>query len=275
MKLFHAKSYFILMLLFTQFCQAQIYAYKKSTLYLLGSDYLPVKNEREATYILQLEKSDDTTFICRYYNTVGPIVRQESFFDSGLTIPNGEFAWYDANGNIDSLATVSRGKKISFTSFNDSLKGMISIHFYNGSIYEKRDYVHKLYTDSTGNTSDLTEKEKKEHEKFATDSAAAKAEPPKFKKGAGDWQKYVSNHIAVPDRFTNVMKTGSYTLLVSFLVNKKGEVTELLLLRSCELSADLEVLDVLKKSPLWQPATMYGKPVIYRQKQSMTFTSGY
>jgi hypothetical protein len=89
------------------------------------------------------------------------MVKLESFLDSTLFIPNGRFAWYDSHGNIDSSAHVYRGHKASFASYDDSLKPLISVKYQDGNLFEKRDYVQNIYTDSTGNTSDLKEKKRR------------------------------------------------------------------------------------------------------------------
>lgn len=46
---------------------------------------------------------------------------------------------------------------------------------------------------------------------------------------------------------------------------------ELYLVKSCEWSADAEVFRVFKNVPKWIPAQQNGKPVIYRQKQALTY----
>jgi hypothetical protein len=68
--------------------------------------------------------------------------------------------WYGVRGIVDSEAVVYRGRKTSFTAFDDSLKTTVSIKYRIGNVYEKRDYIANIYTDSIGNTYDLTEKEK-------------------------------------------------------------------------------------------------------------------
>ena len=68
------------------------------------------------------------------------------------------------------------------------------------------------------------------------------------------------------------MREGSYEVVASFLITKEGKVDEVILMRSCEWSADLEVLKIFEDSPLWQPATQNGNKVIYRQKESFTFS---
>lgn len=92
------------------------------------------------------------------------MLKQESFLDAGLSIPNGSFLWYGVRGTLDSEELVYRGMKTSFTAFDDSFKTTVYIKYSNGSVYEKRDYITNRYTDSAGNTYDLAEKEKAERD---------------------------------------------------------------------------------------------------------------
>jgi protein TonB len=165
---------------------------------------------------------------------------------------------------------VYKGRKTSYIYYDDSLKPIVSAKYKNGSLFEKRDYLLNIYTDSTGNTSNL--KEKEERDKLP-DSVTATQKAASFgTNGHNDWKKYLEKHLQVPDRFENVMPNGSYEVVASFLITKGGKVSDVFLMRSCEWSADLEVFKVLEDSPLWQPATQNGNNVIYRQKQSFTFS---
>jgi hypothetical protein len=131
---------------------AQNYAYTKAKVSLLKYDFTKARNFNDATYLLQVVKRSDTEYVCRYYNKSGPMLKQESFLDAGLSIPNGSFLWYGVRGTLDSEALVYRGMKTSFTAFDDSFKTTVYIKYRNGSVYEKRDYITNRYTDSTGNT---------------------------------------------------------------------------------------------------------------------------
>jgi protein TonB len=65
---------------------------------------------------------------------------------------------------------------------------------------------------------------------------------------------------------------GYYTVVISFLVKEDGSVGELEVIKDPGYGTGQEVLRVFKKAPKWIPAIMDGVPVIYRQKQSMTFS---
>lgn len=261
----------ILFFSFFQWADGQTYAYTKATVYLLKDDFTAAKKINEATYLLQVVKRSDTEYVCRYYNKFGPMLKQETFLDSDLSIPNGSFLWYGVKGAADSAAVVYRGRKTSFTTYDDSLKTTIHIQYRNGNVYEKRDYLTNIYTDSIGNTYDLAEKEKAErdsHLQFKKAQADTNQIEAKF---PGQWNRYIDKHLLVPDRFSQNLPDGIYHATVSFRVDKDGKVDQVELLRSVEWSADLEIFRTIENSPLWTPAVQFGRNVVYRQKQNLTF----
>jgi hypothetical protein len=64
---------------------------------------------------------------------------------------------------------------------------------------------------------------------------------------------------------------GLYTVVCSFVVLKDGTISEVMALNDPGYGVAEEAVRVLKKSPKWIPAMQQGKPVTYRQKQSITF----
>jgi hypothetical protein len=275
MKCLPSIFFIILFFSFFQWADAQTYAYAKAKVYLLKNDFTIAKKIDDATYLLQVIERSDTEYICRYYNKFGPMLKQETFFDSDLLIPNGSFLWYDEKGVADSAAKVYRGIITSFTAFDDSLKATVSIKYRDGNMYEKRDYIAHIYTDSVGNTYDLAEKEKAEREsflQFKKDQADTNQTEAKF---PGQWSRYIDNHLLVPDRFSQNFPDGIYHATVSFCVDKEGKVNQVEILRSVEWSADLEIFRILENCPLWKPAVQFGRNVIYRQKQNMVFQIGH
>jgi hypothetical protein len=120
------------MLCWLQCIQIQEFAYKRASVYLLKKDFTEAKNLDKATYLLQIIKYSNTNYSCRYYNKFGPMMKQEVFLDSSLSIPNGWFLWYDNNGNLDSLAHVYRGHKTEWTYYSDSIQSLVHIKYKNG-----------------------------------------------------------------------------------------------------------------------------------------------
>lgn len=240
-------------------------------IYLLKSDWSAANGMDEATYFLQIIKQSDSDYTCLYYQKFGPLVRQESFKDADLTIPNGRFCWYNDNGELDSTGWVTNGKKDDNWDYYMNGKKLATIRYNVGKFVDKRDYNLNTYSDASGASLPLDKKEKQDSE-FAA-SFSEKPIEAKFQNGDQDWVKYIQKNLKTPDRLMNVRGAGQHNVIVVFMINKQGMIDpDIYLLKSVEWSADAEVFSLIKNSPQWYPATVDGKPVYYRQKQSLTFS---
>jgi protein TonB len=93
----------------------------------------------------------------------------------------------------------------------------------------------------------------------------------KFPGGAGAWQKYLERNLNSNVPVDNGAPPGNYTVIVSFLVDKSGNISEVQALNDPGYGTATEAVRVIKKGPAWTPAVQNGRNVIYRQKQSITF----
>jgi protein TonB len=64
---------------------------------------------------------------------------------------------------------------------------------------------------------------------------------------------------------------GIYTVVVQFIVDKKGSISDIEALTAFGYGMEGEVVRVLRKSPKWLPAQMNGGPVKAYRKQPITF----
>ena len=71
---------------------------------------------------------------------------------------------------------------------------------------------------------------------------------------------------------TNNLKSGTYTAIVCFTIDKAGNIKDVYLRKSVEWSADKLVVDLIEQSPQWTPAMLKGKNVYYRQLQRISFS---
>jgi protein TonB len=73
------------------------------------------------------------------------------------------------------------------------------------------------------------------------------------------FRDYIQSTVKYP---TLAMENGiSGTVYVSFVVNKKGEVTNINIIRGVDPSLDDAVIAALKQAPKWEPGKQRGKPV--------------
>jgi len=65
---------------------------------------------------------------------------------------------------------------------------------------------------------------------------------------------------------------GLYTVMVQFIVDKEGRLSDIKALTNHGFGMEKEVIRVLKKSPRWEPAIMKGEKVKAYRKQPISFS---
>ena len=65
---------------------------------------------------------------------------------------------------------------------------------------------------------------------------------------------------------------GTYTVVVQFVVDKEGNISEVKPLTRHGYGMEAEVIRVIKKGPQWIPAIQFGRNVKAYRKQPVTFT---
>lgn len=84
----------------------------------------------------------------------------------------------------------------------------------------------------------------------------------------GDLNKFYGFIIKNFDTKT-VEKKGQ--LIFSFTINEKGEIKNIRVLKDLGGTSAIEIIRVLRKSPLWEPAKRGGKPVSINMKFPINF----
>ncbi len=93
----------------------------------------------------------------------------------------------------------------------------------------------------------------------------------KFPGGLGAWQKYLERNLNINVPVDNGAAAGNYAVVVSFVVDKDGNISDVQALNDPGFGTAQEAIRVIKKSKQWTPALQNGRNVTYRQKQSITF----
>ena len=76
---------------------------------------------------------------------------------------------------------------------------------------------------------------------------------------------------AAPHWGENGAASGKYSVLVSFVVDKEGNISEVKAEHTPGFGTEAEAIRIIKKGPKWQPAIQNGRKVAYRVKQQVTF----
>ena len=93
----------------------------------------------------------------------------------------------------------------------------------------------------------------------------------KFPGGPEAWVKYLQRNLRADVPVENGAPTGRLTVVVSFLVDKEGNISEVKAENDPGYGTAAEAVRVIQRGPKWQPAVQNGRNVIYRQKQTVTF----
>ncbi len=93
----------------------------------------------------------------------------------------------------------------------------------------------------------------------------------KFPGGNEAWIAYLKRNLRAEVPTDNGAPTANYTVIVSFLVDKTGAISEVKAENDPGYGTSAEAVRVIQRGPAWTPAVQNGRNVIYRQKQSITF----
>jgi protein TonB len=92
-----------------------------------------------------------------------------------------------------------------------------------------------------------------------------------FPGGLPAWTKYLERTLNRDLPVENGAPPGKYTVVVSFIVSKTGDISDVTAENDPGYGTKAEAIRVIQKGPKWKPAVQNGRNVIYRHKQSITF----
>jgi protein TonB len=92
-----------------------------------------------------------------------------------------------------------------------------------------------------------------------------------FPGGNEAWRRFLERNLNNQTPTDNGAPAGKYTVTVSFLVDKEGNISEVKAENNPGYGTSEEAVRVIKRGPQWKPAIQNGRNVIFRQKQNITF----
>ena len=92
-----------------------------------------------------------------------------------------------------------------------------------------------------------------------------------FPGGLDGWRTFLENNLKADIPVRRKAPAGQYTVVVQFIVDKKGDLSDIRPLTALGYGMEQEVVRVLRKSPKWVPAQMKGGPVKAYRRQPITF----
>lgn len=92
-----------------------------------------------------------------------------------------------------------------------------------------------------------------------------------FPGGTKEWIRYLERNLNKDIAAENGAPPADYTVTVSFIVDKKGLISDVRAENDPGYGIKAEAIRVIQKGPNWIPAVQNGHNVMYRQKQNITF----
>ena len=264
---------FVLMLIGLFFSTSTFSQDKEGDFYIFKRDWSVAKDLNSAAYFMHLIKENDTTYVCRYYNKNGPLVKWETFYDQDLSIPNGRFAWYNDQGRLDSTGITYRGKKDRTWEylFDDSSRAFIKKEYNKGKFLWQENYVTNTIQYANGSIDSMNRKGSVTNG-FSRIDTTDVIQPAEFKGGLKGWANFLANNLTPPDpELLRLFQDNRAKVGVSFTVSGEGKIADIFIFESAEWSLDLESIRVIRKGRDWRPAKKNGKPVEFNHKQSISF----
>lgn len=171
-----------------------------------------------------------------------------------------------------------------FTFYNPADTGMLNLKSPYGDnaaeisfVFSKKDLVEgdneiKISVNEKDNQNDLAITDLKLYLRAPLNSdnliVQKQAEFPGGQKG---WINYLERSVDTDLPVRKGAPVGKYTVVVSFIVDKEGTITDIKAENDPGYGTKEEAIRVIKNGPKWVPATQNGVNVIYRQRQAMVF----
>jgi protein TonB len=91
-----------------------------------------------------------------------------------------------------------------------------------------------------------------------------------FPGGVNKWRQYLERNLRVDDQ----VPEGTYAVLIQFVVDKDGNISDVIALTDHGYGMEDEAKRVIKRGPKWNPAIQNGREVKAYRKQLITFQVG-
>jgi len=224
-------------------------AQNSESFYVFDADWKPTKIE-SAHFLLHTHMVNDTCWQFDFYNFLGPLIKMEQYRDKDGTVINGISRHYNKKGYIDSTGVFSKGMRNGefIKLVGDPLKSKWKYIYRDDSLLEVID-LEKLKKDSAKSYNDEKESD--------------------YPSGLSGWQRYMQKNLRYPERAMNGNVQGQ--VIVQFVVDKAGKVTDPCISGSVEYSLDEEALRIVKDSGKWEPAFQNGHNVKSYKMQPINF----
>jgi TonB family protein len=195
--------------------------------------------------------SDDSFHIrqgqCTWYDSTGLPIHEAIYTDNK---ENGKETWYYRGGQVELAGNYRNGKKDGdFIAYYPGGKISGKAKFVNG-----RQVSGNFYNQDGSDNPNITD--------FMRES--------EYPGGAQEWLAFLNKNLHYPRSAVRNKIEG--TVLVQFIINEEGKITDLTVIKSVDPDLDAEAVRVITKSSgKWPPAIFGGRLVKSYKKQPTPF----
>jgi len=185
-----------------------------------------VSDSLSSKFVRTIKTVNDSVFEVQVIFRTGEFMMFGTYSDKNLTVENGEFKYFYANGTLESEGKFRNGLKVgTWKRWN----------------YDGRPKPDRFYPDENFKRSNRT-------------TAAAK-----FPGGTAALQQLVADSLNYPQEAKDRKIEG--TVYITFVIDAQGDVRQAEVSEGVHYLLDEEALRFVSKLPTWTPATRNGMPV--------------
>lgn len=174
------------------------------------------------------------------------------------------------NPSTNPPVVVVNGKKVNST----ELKKVEPNSIATVNVYKNK-YATSIYGEKAKNgVVFITTKDgRNKQSTFTLDSDQKIQKEASYPGGTPSWKAFLEQNLKSTVPVKNGAPVGQYEIVVSFLVSKLGDVSEIKTVSKPEkdYGCAAEAERIIRTSGKWNPATIDGKAVVYREKQKIIF----
>lgn len=214
------------------------------------SNWVPVPKEN-AVYYTEFEKKDKFYSCTSYFAGSKKLKSTATSTDTLFSEQVGLLLRYYESGVLEDSVLVSANRNETET-----------YHYYpSGKLW-----CYSTYNKKTKNrTSNGYDETCAEIAGFITEREA------EYPGGAEEWREYLSKWIDMNVPTYNHAPKGVYQVIVKFMIDEKGKVTNVEAETAFGFGMEAELLRTIKKSKKWIPAIQYNLPVKAYRRQPLRF----
>lgn len=205
----------------------------------------------QATMRVEIEMKGKMVYRTAYQVKPNQLITKGLFKDTSWRRPVGTHLLYDSTGYLRDSAV-----------YDEASRKIFAVHYYPSG----KEYMRYQFDPATNKESVLALDESgKTIPDFIYEREA------EFPGGTEGWKKHLMKHVRGNVPVKNNAKEGMYTVIVRFIVNKDGSITDIFPETSKGYGMEEEAVRVMRLSPKWKPAIQYNRPVNAYRRQPISF----